>query len=91
MFRALLRWGGTSLAGHLVLSELAVALPLFILGLVVNIRAGYPTADLGWLIALPTLVGLPPGFFIWYSFTARRIRQKGRRPGKTGKTDQLNN
>jgi hypothetical protein len=86
MFRALLNWGGRSLMGHLVLSEVAVAVPLFALGLAVNIRAGYPTADLGWLILLPLLVGLPPGLFIWQYFTAPRMRRNedGRRG--TGET-----
>jgi hypothetical protein len=73
MFRAFLKWGRSSLTGHQVLSELALALPLFVLGLVVNIRSGYPTADLGWLIVVPTLVGLPPGFFIYPSVTGYAV------------------
>jgi H+/Cl- antiporter ClcA len=82
MFRSFLKWGGSSLTGHLVLSELAVAVPLFLLSLIVNIRSGYPTADLAWLIILPTLVGLLAGFSIWYNLTAPRIRRRGGRVDK---------
>jgi hypothetical protein len=89
MFAALLKWGGSSLTGHLFLSELGVAVPLFLLGLVVNIMSGYPTADLGLLIVLPPLVALPPGLFIWYYVTAPRMRQKDGGIGKPGKTDRL--
>jgi hypothetical protein len=90
MFRSFLKWGGSSLTGHLVLSELAVAVPLFLLGLIVNIRSGYPTADLAWLIILPTLVGLLAGFSIWYNLTAPRIRRRGGRvDGSARPTDSI--
>jgi hypothetical protein len=75
VFRALRHWGGHSLAGHLVLSEVCIAIPLFLLGLIVNIRAGYPSADLALLIVLPLIVGLPPGLFIWYRFTNPRMKR----------------
>jgi len=86
MFRALLKGDRKSLMGHLVLSEVAVAVPLFALGLAVNIGAGYPTADLGWLILLPALVGLPPGLFVWQYFTASRMRRNDDGRRKTGET-----
>jgi hypothetical protein len=78
MFRRLFNWGISSLGGHLALCALAVSLPVLLFGLIVNIRAGYPPADLGLLLISATLAGVLPGFFVWHGFTARiqRIRKE---------------
>jgi hypothetical protein len=78
MFRRLFNWGISSLGGHLALSALAVSLPVLLLGLIVNIRAGYPTADLGLLLMSATLAGVLPAFFVWHGLTARvqRLRKQ---------------
>lgn len=76
MLKAFLNWGKSSLWGHLVLSLVAVAAPLLLLGLITNIRAGYPTADLGMLVFLSILAAICPAFFIWYCVTAPRRRRR---------------
>ena len=68
--------GASSLSGHIVLSLFVVALPIFLLGLITNIRAGAPTADLGMLIVLPVLVAVPPALFIWYKITLPRLNRR---------------
>jgi hypothetical protein len=76
MLKVFFRWGASSLRGHFVLSVLALALPLLLLGLITNIRAGYPTADLGMLVLLSTLVAIPPPLYIWYRITVPRSRRR---------------
>lgn len=76
MLKSFLTWGASSLRGHFVLSLLALALPLLLLGLITNIRAGYPTADLGVLVSLSILVAIPPPLFIWYYITVPRATRR---------------
>ena len=76
MVKDFLSWGASSLTGHFVVSLVAVALPIFLLGLITNIRSGYPTADLGMLIVLPVLVAIPPALFVWYNVTLPRIKRR---------------
>ena len=73
--RRLIAWSARSLRGHVVLALLFVALPLFTLGIITNVRAGYPTADLGMLVAASTLAALLPAIGIWYTVTAPRLRK----------------
>ena len=87
MFKALLAWGATSLAGHLVVSFLAVALPLFLLGLITNIHAGYPPADLGMLIVLPVLASIPVALSFWYTFTIPRNRRRAAKAKRGAQRD----
>jgi hypothetical protein len=74
MIRKFLIWGINSLTGHFVLAALFVSSPLLLLGLIVNIRAGYPTADLGLLLVSAMAAGLFSTLFIWYGFTARILK-----------------
>jgi hypothetical protein len=72
-----LTWGMGSLRGHFVLSFVAVTLPLLLIGLIANFRAGYPTADLGMLVFLSIAAAIPPPLFIWYVFTGGRVERRG--------------
>lgn len=71
MIKKVFSWGINSLAGHFTLSALFVSSPLLLLGLIVNIRAGYPTADLGLLLVSAMVAGLFSALFIWFGYTAR--------------------
>ena len=76
MLKSFMTWCGSSLRGHFVLSLIALSLPILLLGIITNIRAGYPTADLGMLVSLSILVAIPPPIFIWYNVTLPRIKRR---------------
>jgi hypothetical protein len=65
MLKSALKWFSSSLLGYFAASFLLIALPMFSLGMYTNIEAGYPTADLFWLIVLPILVAVPPPLYFW--------------------------
>ena len=75
----LLAWGARSLKGHVVLSLLLISLPILTLGILANLRAGYPTADLPLLVGASMFAALPPAVGIWYWVTAPRLRRGGAR------------
>ena len=76
MLRSFLTWCGGSLRGQFVLSLIALSLPILLLGVITNICAGYPTADLGMLVSLSILAAIPPPIFIWYNVTLPRIKRR---------------
>jgi hypothetical protein len=76
MIRAFLTWGASSLRGHFVVSLVVVALPLFLRGLIISIRADYPTGDLGTLILLPVLEAFLLALFVWYFVTVPRMKRR---------------
>lgn len=73
--RRLVAWGARSLKGHIVLALLGITIPLFTLGIITNIRAGYPTADFGMLVAASVIAALLPAIGIWFTLTAPRLRK----------------
>ena len=76
MLKTFLKWGASSLRGHLVVSGLTVSVPMLVLGLAVNFEAGYPTADLGVIIFISALAGIPPALVVWYYITVPLRRRK---------------
>lgn len=76
MLKSFMTWCGSSLRGHFVLSLIALSLPILLLGIITNIRARYPTADLGMLVSLSIFVAIPPPIFIWYNVTLPRIKRR---------------
>ena len=75
MIKKFIKWGIGSFIGCLTLSELFFSIPLLLLGLVVNIRAGYPTADLDLLVVSLMLGGLFVACGLW---STRKIILRGR-------------
>jgi hypothetical protein len=75
--KSILIWATSSVIRRIVVAFGVVCLPLFVLGMWANIRAGYPTADLGELIMLSLAGGLIPGLLIWLFLTAYvQLRQR---------------
>jgi hypothetical protein len=87
MIKAFLTWGASSLRGHFVVSLVVVALPLFLRGLIISIRADYPTGDLGTLIVLPVLEAFLLALFVWYFVTVPRMKRRAPRANEDAPRD----
>lgn len=79
MIKAFFNWGASSLRGHIGVSLVVVALPLFLRALIASIRADYPTGDVGTLILLPILVAFALALFVWYYVTVPRMKRRAPR------------
>jgi hypothetical protein len=73
-FRA---WCTDSFAGHILVSLLLIATPLFLIGVLTNVRAGYWAPDLIKIVLVSILVALLPPV-MWKLLSNRRAERRER-------------
>ena len=82
-----MRWGGPSLAGHLVLLGIPFAVIESALGCLLNFRQGNLTV--GWaiyLIATAAAIGVAAATLVWYA-VSRPLIKRGKRVKASSRGD----
>ena len=75
--RDFLKWVGSSLLGHIALSELLFSMPLFLLGLSLNYSEGTITVAWSFYIAIVcALGGIIFALLFWYTVSVPLIKRR---------------